>query len=200
MSSCFAVLPSQIILSKPFPEDFLGVSTRPACLGGRSALICNPEDIILRDGVTGSERDNNIDPTEFLAWNESSGIVLQCEEEGNVNSVRAINMYIYYNPNSGAVLPNFYVSGSHFNSQAGDSLSYTVVRNQDTTASVTTGVQNVTLNLTQEFAENFKYLHIRFDLENNLQQFIISELIVSNISSKFLLLTTVVFHSQLSYV
>ena len=137
------------------------------------ALICNPDDIILRNGVIGSERDN-IDPTEFLAWSASSSIVLQCEEE--VKSVRAINIYFYHDPASGAVLPDFNVSGSHFDSQAGDPLNYIVVWNQDTTKSDTTGVQNVILNFTQQFAENFTYLHIGFDLENSSQQFVISEL------------------------
>ena len=173
----------RLFYSKPFPGDFFGVSTRPACLGGMRALICNPDDIILRDGVIGSERDN-IDPTEFLAWSASSGMVLQCEEEGNIKSVRAINIYFYHDPASGVVLPDLNVSGSHFDSQAGDPLNYIVVWNQDMTTSDTTGVQNVTLIFTQQFAENFTYLHIGFNLENSSQHFVISELDVCYATSK----------------
>ena len=183
MEGFLTVLPSQIILLRPFPKDFLNVSTVPSCLGGKKALICNPENITLRDGVTGSEEDT-IDPSEFLAWNASSGMVLQCEDG---EPVREINLYFYQDMGSGMILPDFHLSGSRLDSQRGSRLNYTVVPQNDMAPSETPGVKSVTLVLAEPIiTEDLKYLHIYFNLRDGQEQFVISELQACNTNSEYI--------------
>ena len=144
------VLPSQILLSLPFPGDFHGVSTRPTCFGGSKALICNSDDDILGDEECGDEGDS-VDPSKFLAWSSSSRITLQCEAEGNVAAVRQVNLCFYHDPDSGVGLPDFRLSASDLVSQLGDPLSYW---SQDP-PSDSPGVRNVTLVLTEQITANF---------------------------------------------
>ena len=165
----------------PFPGDFHGVSTRPTCFGGSKALICNNDDDILSDEECGDEVDSmDVDPSKFLAWSSSSRITLQCEAEGNVAAVRQVNLCFYHDPESGVGLPDFRLSASDFVSRLGDPLSYW---SQDPPSDYP-GVRNVTLVLTEQITDDFQFLHIGFNLKDDVHQFAVSEMHACNTNSK----------------
>ena len=176
----FAVLPSQIILTLPFPGEFINVSTQPNCLGGTEALICDRNDTILSDGNLGFD----LVPSKFLAWISNSRITIRC---GTERCVTAMGLYYYHDPVKEVGLPDFCLSTSQYQSQLGNRLSHVIFWNP--TASMTDdtpGVRNVTVVITGPVKENMRYFHIGFMVIGNIHQFAISELYTYNTDGKSL--------------
>lgn len=167
------VLPSQIIFTLPFPGIFFGVSTRPDCLGGIEALICDINSIILTDKVLGYN-GGSILPSEFLAWSKSSGIIIKCTTG---RCVTIVNLYYYHDPAYRLGLPELHLSASKFPTQLGDPLNFVIIWNPVISmTSESPGVRNITLFVTKQIEENIQYLHIAFWLTGRIQQFAVSEL------------------------
>ena len=170
------VEPDQVYLPLPFPGDFLGVSTTPDCIGS-TALICpiTLSNVVIVDRRSG-DNPGDTDPTEFMAWNESSRITLVRGGVGTINPVRQVNLYFYHEPASGIGLPEFTLSASTSEIQdLGSPLSYTILGNQDLTMD-DAQVRNVTLALTEQITVSSNRFHIRFSLTDSIRQFAISEI------------------------
>ena len=168
-----AVTPAVVNLPTSFPGDFFGVSTLPECSATtRTLLICHVNEVVITDGRVGHTSDS-IDPTEFMAWNDSSRIILQ---RRGVGVVRQVNIYFYHEPAAGIGLPDITVSASNdVIPPYGPSLSYTILGNQDLTAD-DAQVRNVTLALTEQITDSVTRLHINFSLTDSIHQFAVSEI------------------------
>ena len=139
-------------------------------------LYCPVDRVVITDGRVGHTSDS-IDPTEFMAWNDSSRIILQRPgSQGGVAAVREVNIYFYHEPAAGIGLPDITLSASNSNDPPyGLSLPYTILGNQDLTAD-DDQVRNVTLALTEEITDSVSRLHINFSLTDSIQQFAVSEI------------------------
>ena len=168
-------MPTQTYFPMPFPGEFNGISTTPTssgCNNVGSEILCNSGDIVLTDGAFGDE-GGSIDPTKFIAWNDSSRISIQ--HAGAVAAVKQINLFFYHEPASGVGLPEFRLSAGTSDTMPGDPLPYTILGNQDLSQD-DAQVRNVTLSLTElptGFASRF---HFAFTLTDSIQQFAMSEL------------------------
>ena len=169
---------TQTYFPLPFPGEFNGISTTPSCLNLDSEILCSTGDIgtvVLTDGVFGDE-GGSIDPTKFIAWNDSSRISIQHTDDVAVAAVKRVNLFFYHEPASGVGLPEFRLSAGTSDTILGDPLTYTILGNQDLSQD-DAQVRNVTLALTElppEPAVN--RFHIGFTLTDSIQQFAISEL------------------------
>ena len=133
----------------PYP---FGVSTLPGC-SAPPILFCPVDRVVITDGRVGHISDS-IGPTEFMAWNDSSRIILVrpafSEDPEGVSAVRDVNIYFYHEPAAGIGLPDIALSVSNSEDPPyGLSLLYTILGNQDLTKD-DDQVRNVTLALTEE--------------------------------------------------
>ena len=173
--SSFTVMPTQTYFPMPFPGEFNGISTTPTssgCNNVGSEILCNSGDIVLTDGAFGDE-GGSIDPTKFIAWNDSSRISIQHSDA--VAAVKQVNLFFYHEPASGVGLPEFKLSASISDTDLGNPLNYTILGNQDLSQD-DAQVRNVTLALTELPTESANRFHIKFTLTDSIQQFAISEL------------------------
>ena len=164
-------------LLEEFPGDFFGVSTLPKCSAPRETqLICLVNEVVITDGRVGNTSDS-IYPTEFMAWNDSSRIILERPSgSGGVGVVRQVNIYFYHEPAAGIGLPDITISASNrVIPPFGPSLPYTILGNQDLTAD-DAQVRNVTLALTEQITDSVSRLHINFSLTDSIHQFAVSEI------------------------
>ena len=171
-----AVTPTVVTLPTSFPGDFFGVSTLPDCsFTTGTLLVCSVNEVVITDGRVGHTSDS-IDPTEFMAWNDNSRIILQRPgNQGGVDTVRQVNIYFYHEPAAGIGLPDITISVSNdVIPPFGPSLPYTILGNQDLTAD-DAQVRNVTLALTEQITGSPTRLHINFSLTDSIQQFAVSE-------------------------
>ena len=180
---CAVLWPSQVILPQPFPGDFFGNSTTPACTG-TLLLLCSTEQVPIANGRYGGASDS-IDSSDFLAWNESSRItLLRSGALDTLTSVRQVKLYFYHEPTSGIGLPEFNLSASRFEvTMLGDPLTYNILDNQDLTVD-DAQVRNLTLALTEPITEPVNRFHIQFSLTDNIQQFAVSEVQLCSSNSK----------------
>ena len=139
-------------------------------------LFCPVDRVVITDGRVGHTSDS-IGPTEFMAWNDSSRIILQRPAfAGGIAAVREVNIYFYHEPAAGIGLPDITLSASHsVDPPYGPSLPYTILGNQDLTAD-DDQVRNVTLALTEQITDSVSLLHINFSLTESIQQFSVSEI------------------------
>ena len=152
------VVPTQSYLPQPYPGEFFGFSTRPTmCTDLTNALICLASRVPIINGRFG-DTPSNIDPSEFLAWSESSRFTLARSGGGDtIDTLRQINLFFYHEPALGIGLPELTLSVSVSDTDIGSSLTYTILNNQD---------------LTLDDAQ----VHIAFALTNSIRQFAISEI------------------------
>ena len=178
--SSFTVMPTQTYFPLPFPGEFNGISTTPTssgCLNFGPEILCEVNSnvtIKLTDGVFGDE-GGSIDPTKFIAWNDSSRISIQHSDDEAVAAVKQLKLFFYHEPASGVGLPEFRLSASTSDTILGDPLTYTILDNQDLSQD-DAQVRNVTLALTELPTESANRFHIKFTLTDSIQQFAISEL------------------------
>ena len=174
-------------LLKEFPGDFFGVSTLPDCsVPTETELICPVNEVVITDGRVGHTSES-IDPTEFMAWNDNSRIILQRPiGPGGVGVVRQINIYFYHEPAEGIGLPDITVSVSNNSIPPfGPSIPYTILGNQDLTAD-DAQVRNVTLALSGQITESVSRLHINFSVTDSIHQFAVSEIQLCSDNGKHL--------------
>ena len=179
--SSFTVVPTRTYFATPFPGEFNGISTTPPtspnCPNFGSEILCDEEGsatIILTDGTFGDE-GGSIDPTKFIAWNDSSRISIQHVGDVAVAAVKQVNLFFYHEPASGIGLPEFRLSATISDTDLGNPLTYTILGNQDLSQD-DAQVRNVTLALTELPTESANRFHIVFTLTDSIQQFAISEL------------------------
>ena len=175
-----------MILPQPFPGDFFGISTRPDCTG-TTLLLCNNDQlqVPIANGIY-EDTSDSIDPSEFLAWNESSRItLLRAGAVDTLTAVRQVSLYFYHEPASGIGLPTFNLSASTSDLMPGDDiLTYTILDNQDLTVD-DAQVRNVTLVLTEPITEQVNRFHIEFFLSDSMKQFAVSEVQLCSDNGKF---------------
>ena len=183
---CTVFWPDRVVLPQPFPRDFFGISTTPVCRHGTTSLLCDNGQlqVPIANGRYGNTSDL-IDPSEFLAWNESSRITLvRSGALDTLTTVRQVILYFYHEPASGIGLPEFNLSASRFEvTTLGDPLTYTILDNQDLTVD-DAQVRNLTLALTEPITEPVNRFHIQFSLTDNIQQFAVSEVQLCSDNSK----------------
>ena len=179
---CTVFWPDRVVLPQPFPGDFFGISTTPVC-HGTTLLLCSNDQ--LQVPIANGRYGDLIDPSEFLAWNESSRITLvRSGALDTLTAVRQVILYFYHEPASGIGLPEFNLSASRFETtELGDPLTYIIFDNQDLTVD-DAQVRNLTLALTEPITEPVNRFHIQFSLTDNIQQFAVSEVQLCSDNSK----------------
>ena len=170
------VVPTQSYLPQPYPGEFFGFSTRPTmCIHITTALICPAIRVPIINGTFG-DTPSNIDPSEFLAWSESSRFTINRSGGDNtLDTLRQINLYFYHDPTLGIGLPELTLSVSNSDTDVGSSLTYTILNNQDLTLD-DAQVRNVTLAFTETITGPVNRVHITFALTNSIGQFAVSEI------------------------
>ena len=167
--------PTRISLYDPLPGDFFGNSTIPDSCSGAPTLICNDLSINpLTDGEYG-DTSNGVDSSQFIAWSESSRIILaRAGDTDTLVSVRTINLFFYHDPALGIGLPELTISATITDIDPGDPLLYDILGNQDLAAG-DAQVRNVTIALSSNIVGDANRIHISFSLTNGVQQFALSE-------------------------
>ena len=162
-------MPTSSYLPQPYPGEFFGFSTHPTvCTDITNALIYPAIRIPIINGRFG-DTPSNIDPSEFLAWNESSRFTLiRSGGDDTIDTLRQINLYFYHNPLLGIGLPELILSVSLSDFDVGSSLTYTILNNQDLTLD-DAQVRNVTLAFTETITGPVNRVHITFALTNSIQ-------------------------------
>ena len=184
-----AVDPSRITFFSPFPGELFGSATAPTyCTDVTTLLSCSTDPLTLNrltDGEYG-DTSNGVNSSQFIAWNDSSRIVLtRSGGTDTLGAVRTVNLYFYHDLALGIGLPEFILSASNSETRLGDTLPYTILSNQDLEAS-DAQIRTVTLALTQAIMEEANRFHIRFSLMTGVQQFALSEVeLCSDIGKQF---------------
>ena len=158
----------------PFPGEFFGSSTTPICGSDSDEVLgCSPNEIPITDGENGDTSDG-MNSSEFLAWNESSGIIIvRSGGTDTLANMRQLNLYFYHEPSAGIGLPELIVSASTSDTTPGAPLNYTFHNNQDLSVD-DAQIRHITLALTEFITVPANRFYIEF-YTSDIQQFAISE-------------------------
>ena len=127
------------------------------------ALICLAIRVLIINGRFG-DTPSNIDPSEFLAWSESSRFTLiRSGGDNTLDTLRQINLYFYHESALGIGLPELTLSVLNSDTDVGSSLTYIILNNQDLTLD-DAQVRNVTLAFTEAITGPVNRVHITFAL------------------------------------
>ena len=160
-----------------FPNTYEGGKLTEDCNIITGDLHICPITTRLTDNITGKEQQLNFN--EFIGWNNDFRIVIRTTVSGFISQV---NIYFYNNPTIGYGLAPLITARYGFESptQNFNPIQTSFLENSDLSQNDDI-VTNVSLILTNEDQNPYRYLELSFDLSSTkLNQVFISEIQIFN--------------------